>query len=265
MSQLQTDLSEDWYGPVAPERTSERVAAAIHKIIVEGKLRPGDTLPPERTLAERFRVTRNTVREALQALQRSRLLSIRQGSGARVLDYLGNAGLEFASTLLGLEGASQRELVADLVEARDVVGQAIFLHAVDRFDRSALQEVQRAVGALVAEAERDRPDARRLQELELDVQHWLLRGGGNRTILLLHNSIRHVYARVTHLFEPLVESPATLASQYQRVLRGLASGDRGAARRAMRAILAMQRSAMERSTAATRQASTARRKRRSRL
>ena len=204
MNQSGSRPTEEWFGPVEPARTSDRVAEAIRRTIVEGKLAPGDVLPPERTLAERFRVTRNTVREALRSLQQARLVSIRQGSGARVLDYLANAGFEFITNVFGSGAAGERRLVADLVEARAVVGCAIYHHAIDHFDPAALPEVAEAVDALENEAGRERPDVRRLQELDFEVQHRLLRGGPNRTFVLLHNSIRHVYARMAHLFEPLV-------------------------------------------------------------
>ncbi|HKO03871.1 MAG TPA: GntR family transcriptional regulator, partial [Candidatus Acidoferrales bacterium] len=42
----------------------EEVVAQLERLILDGALRPGDKLPPERELAERFNVSRSAVREA---------------------------------------------------------------------------------------------------------------------------------------------------------------------------------------------------------
>jgi GntR family transcriptional regulator, sialic acid-inducible nan operon repressor len=62
----------------------EQVAAHIQRDILDGTLKPGDRLPPERDLQLRFGVGRPAVREALITLQRSGLIEIGNGAPARV-------------------------------------------------------------------------------------------------------------------------------------------------------------------------------------
>ena len=62
----------------------EQVAEHLEREILEGKLKPGDRLPPERDLQARFGVGRPAIREALITLQRSGLLEISNGMPARV-------------------------------------------------------------------------------------------------------------------------------------------------------------------------------------
>ena len=62
----------------------EQVAAHLERQILDGSLRPGDRLPPERTLRERFGVGRPAIREALIALQRAGLVELTNGARARV-------------------------------------------------------------------------------------------------------------------------------------------------------------------------------------
>ena len=213
------------FEPLKTSRTSERVAEAIRRIIVRGKLLPGENLPPERTLARRFQVTRNTVREALRKLEQLRLVTIRQGSGITVQDYLTTAGLEFVVDMLGFsdDGA---DVMRELAEARAVLGRAMVHHAIDAMDLSDLTPLQEAVEAFTAEASRARPDVRRLQELDFEVHSRLVRAGGNRAIVLLHNSLRHIYRHVAHVFEPLVAEPGKLLVCYEQALRALGKGDR---------------------------------------
>jgi len=50
------------------DRLYEQVADRILELISSESLRPGDKLPSERELAEKLRVSRTVVREAIQAL-----------------------------------------------------------------------------------------------------------------------------------------------------------------------------------------------------
>lgn len=53
----------------------------VRQTILEGKLRPGDRLPPERELVQKFGVSKHSLREALRALEAMGFLSIRKGVG----------------------------------------------------------------------------------------------------------------------------------------------------------------------------------------
>lgn len=70
--------------PVAAVRGSAAITREIEKAILEGEYRYGDRLPAERQLAGHFQTSRNTVREALQQLEKARLVSRRMGSGTFV-------------------------------------------------------------------------------------------------------------------------------------------------------------------------------------
>lgn len=63
---------------------ARRVYLSLHDQISEGRLADGQALPGEQKLAESFRVSRVTVRRALDALSRAGLIERRAGSGTRV-------------------------------------------------------------------------------------------------------------------------------------------------------------------------------------
>src|ERR1700759_5140388 len=62
-----------------------RIEEAIATEIAQGEYRPGDQLPTENVLLQRFQVSRITVRRAIQNLVRRGLLEIRRGLGTFVL------------------------------------------------------------------------------------------------------------------------------------------------------------------------------------
>ncbi|CAL9342403.1 FadR/GntR family transcriptional regulator [Streptomyces sp. enrichment culture] len=62
----------------------------VKELIVEQGLGPGDPLPTEAELTERFGVSRNSLREALKSLQAMHIVEIRRGFGT----YVGTMSLE---------------------------------------------------------------------------------------------------------------------------------------------------------------------------
>lgn len=212
------------FGPIGIVRTSQKVADAIRKTIFDGTFRPGETLPPERTLAERFQVTRNTVREALRMLEQARLVTIRHGSGVRVLDYLTTTGLEFLAELLAAEAPRDKGLMDDMMDVRVVLGQAMLHHAMDRFTAGDAPSVRQAVEEFIVQAKTDPSDVGRLQELEFEIHNRIIQASRNRAFILLHNSLGQAYRRIAFLFEPLVEEPLKLAGRYEEMMESLEQG-----------------------------------------
>lgn len=69
---------------VKRESLSKQVSDRLEKMIASGEYAVGDKLPPEPELAAMFEVSRNTIREAIQSLTWSGLLSVKQGDGTYV-------------------------------------------------------------------------------------------------------------------------------------------------------------------------------------
>lgn len=75
------------FAAVAPARAADEIARQIRALVASGQIRPGDRLPAERELAQRLHVSRNTLREALRALEHAGMIEMRKGAagGAFVL------------------------------------------------------------------------------------------------------------------------------------------------------------------------------------
>lgn len=71
---------DEIFSPVEGGRISIQIVQQIQDAIRSGRLGPGDRLPPERELAERFGVSRVTMRDALRILEVLGLVKIRVGA-----------------------------------------------------------------------------------------------------------------------------------------------------------------------------------------
>lgn len=69
-----------------PRRLPDEVAVSISNAIESGQLKPGDRLPTEAELSERFGVARTVVREAISFLRYNGMVDSRRGVGAFVAD-----------------------------------------------------------------------------------------------------------------------------------------------------------------------------------
>jgi len=98
------------------DKVYAEVARQIQEQILE-HLKPGDVLPPERELAQRFGVSRGSVRDAIRSLDLIGLLEPQQGRGTVVCE-------PSSDTLVGPLAAvivRKRKLVRELLDVRKVI------------------------------------------------------------------------------------------------------------------------------------------------
>ncbi|MGP5267370.1 FadR/GntR family transcriptional regulator [Brachybacterium alimentarium] len=90
----------------APHAVTDRAIDAIKQMIIDGELGPSDRLPPEKELAERIGVSRNSLREAVKALSVIRVLDVRQGDGTYVTSLAPSLLVESLGFILDLHQGS---------------------------------------------------------------------------------------------------------------------------------------------------------------
>ncbi|HYS80574.1 MAG TPA: FadR/GntR family transcriptional regulator [Anaeromyxobacteraceae bacterium] len=110
---------------VRKKRLFEDLARQIQKLIVDGVLKPGDRLPPERQLAELFGVSRNSVRDAIRVLELTGMVIARQGEGNVVADVSTDTLVAPIAMLL----LRKRTLVAELLDVRKMLEPALAARA----------------------------------------------------------------------------------------------------------------------------------------
>ena len=109
----------DSFKPIKKQKASDLIVEEIWKMILEGKLKPGDRLPPEFKLVERFQVSKVTLREALQTLETYGHITRKRGpgGGSVVLDIAPTMGISLLANYLSLSNLS----IQNLMEARLVI------------------------------------------------------------------------------------------------------------------------------------------------
>lgn len=122
--------------PIVRRKLSDEVFDRLKRMIITGELQPGDALPSERDLMERFRVGRPAIREAMQALSNLGLLSISHGERARVRQLTARSILDQVDSVAHIMLTTSPNSLDHLKQAR------LF------FERGMVREAaQRATGA----------------------------------------------------------------------------------------------------------------------
>ena len=136
------------------------VVERIRDMIRNGEIQPGDRLPPERTLAEVFGVSRSILRQAFQAMAERGIIESRQGDGTYLLTTL-DASVP-GDAILDAMG-EQNGFLASILEFRQLMEPQIAALAARRITPEGVDQLKILVcdqqRALLAGQESDAFDA----------------------------------------------------------------------------------------------------------
>jgi GntR family transcriptional repressor for pyruvate dehydrogenase complex len=138
--------------PIKSTRIYEEIIRQVKQMIGEGRLKSGDRLPPERDLAEKFVVSRTSVREALRALESLGLVEIRPGEGT----FVREVSVETLIEPLAFVMASQRAALSELFEARRLLEPSLAELAARRATPEEISEMERILDEQAQEVEQGR-------------------------------------------------------------------------------------------------------------
>lgn len=133
------------FAPIAPQRAFEDIAAQIRQLVATGKLKPGDRLPAERDLSAKFNVSRNTLREALRALELSGMIELRKGASGGAFVLPGNSDV----VVNGLRDLYHLGAITPehLTEARIWLSEIVVRVACERMTEEDLQALEANIDA----------------------------------------------------------------------------------------------------------------------
>ena len=122
-----------------PPKAAMLVAQRIVRDVVRGGLRPGDLLPPERTMLEKYETGRGTLREALRLLEFQGVIALKPGprGGPVVLDTDASSLASTVLLLMQLKEAPFRTIV----EVRSALEPMISSLAAARISEESLVDL----------------------------------------------------------------------------------------------------------------------------
>jgi GntR family transcriptional repressor for pyruvate dehydrogenase complex len=222
------------------------VTRRLEEALLDGTFPANSRLPSERDLAERYAVSRNTVREAIQQLGARGLLLIRPRSGVFVSDQL-RTGTPAPSPWVQLLGDSPARR-DEILEFRRVLEGATAYFAAQRCTEDDVARIRDAMARL----DRARADRDLLAESRIDVElhEAIALASRNSMFLHLHSSImkmlrEHIMLNVDGLRELDVSVSEALLFQHRTICEAICMGRPEEAKTAMQAHIDYVRSRFE--------------------
>lgn len=206
------------FGPVRNARLFEEICGQIRAQLTEGKIKPGDKLPPERDLADQFGVSRAAVREALRTLEISGLIELRKGpkGGAFMLEESAPFTQSYENMLeLG------RIPLSDFTEARILITEVVVRLACERATEEDFAALEHNTDELAAALERGEVGWN--TDYVTDFYDLLAASTGNQMLRYITHGIAQLLSRVIVATRPA--SPYDLAEQRREFLAALRNRD----------------------------------------
>ena len=188
-------------------RVFQDLVDQIQDAIINGRLKPGDKLPPQRELVEMFQTSRASIREALRVLEQKGLIEVKLGvSGGAVIKAAGTDSITDGLTLL----LQQQHVSLDhLAEFRETIeGDVASLASLraTAADIARLEEILARAKACLIEDDRTPYDFIRT-DIQLHIA--LAQISGNpvfvAVIRMVHETILGFYDRYTFRRQMVLE------------------------------------------------------------
>ena len=190
----------------------------IRALIVDGTLGPGARLPQENVLAEQLGLSRNSMREAVRALEQAKVLSVRHGSGTYVTSLepsLLLQGIAFAVELL------RDDTLLEVLEVRELLEPPATRLATLRMTPQRLEPIRAAF-------ERHRVDdpVEDLVRCDLEFHAAIVAAAGNATLSSILDGLSSRTVRQRIWGGIVGESAVQQTIDYHaRILEAIESGD----------------------------------------
>lgn len=168
---------------------ADKVVRDLKRKILTGVLATGERLPAERELAEHYKVSRITIRDAISRLAHLGFVQTLPQSGTFIADYKKDASMDLLADILSSGEEVDSSLLIELMEIRRVYETHATGKAVIRMTDEHRQTFKHMIDHLFE----SRDDLEEIVDTDYAIHVFLIDLAGNSVLRLFFNSFRPVY------------------------------------------------------------------------
>lgn len=212
------------FSQIEVRSVADAVAAQIEEMILTRRLKPGDKLPTEMSLAKSMSVGRPTIREALGSLQATGLLKRKKGGTfVRAIDH--RILEEPLNWLLALKPGS----VHELFECRRILEASATELAAERASLEDLEKLEICIERMSA-AQADRKE---FVQANFSFHHRVVAASGNKILLTLYEGLSRSIQSVQMQLSVVPGGMDSSLLEHKQILEMLRDRDSASASQAM--------------------------------
>jgi GntR family transcriptional regulator, transcriptional repressor for pyruvate dehydrogenase complex len=216
------------------QKATEIIVEQIRTAILDGRLAPGDRLPPERELGGQFQVSKQTLRESMRALEHMGLVEVRKGIGGGA--FIVEVDASVASRNLANYLYFKNLTIENLSEMRRIMEPYAASRAA-RHISSADLETLRTLNAATREY-LNAGDWAAVSRAEIDFHRLIARQTGNPMLILVLEFVETLLEDFKKILNPDAGFMESVLLAHEAILSAITDGDADAASERMLAHVA---------------------------
>jgi GntR family transcriptional repressor for pyruvate dehydrogenase complex len=218
------------FDAIRSNKAPQLIISQIRKQIFEGKLLPGDKLPSENGMMEQFHVSKQTLREALRALEFIGLIEIKKGAtgGAYIAEMDSPIALEVLANFLYFNKLS----IHNMTEVRRIIEPytaGIAAEAMTDKEMGALQNLIR----LTRKEYNTDSHSQYSFNIDLEFHCMIANSTKNPLLMLIVDFIESLMVDKKTVIRPSREFQASIMEAHERIYAAIVKRDVDSARTEM--------------------------------
>ena len=202
-------------------KTTEIIIDQIRTAILEGRLSPGDRLPPEKQLGEQFQVSKQTLRESMRALEHMGLINVRKGIGGGA--FIVAVDQQVATQNLANYLYFKNLTIENLSEFRRIMEPYAAARAAEQIPEADLDELKR-----LNDATRDNLQAKnwdRVSRDEIAFHRLIARQTENPILILMLDFVETLLEDFKKILKPDAGFMKSVLQAHESIHAAIAAGD----------------------------------------
>lgn len=215
------------FEPITDAGIPDLIVKQIKRLIFAGHLHPGNRLPGERELMKQLKVSRSSLRQALQALESIGYVKTIPGKGTFIQVFSENAVSLMESIMLPWAEGNEEQL-NELLEVRLILELEATALAAKRASQDDIQLIQDALDDII-----NAHASRQLNEMvsaNIAFHRAIAQASGNSLMVTLTDSIAATMRDLSSFALRISGGLSDSVEEHKRIFDAIAAGDPLAAR-----------------------------------
>ena len=202
-------------------KTTDIIINKIRTAILEGKLKPGDRLPPEKELGDQFGVSKQTMRESLRALEHMGLIVMKKGSngGAFIVEVEEHVATQNLANYLYFKNLT----IGNLSELRRILEPHAAKCAAERMTESDHQLLKKINDETRNHLEKE--DWEQVTQTEIQFHCLIARQTGNPILVLIMDFVENLLDDYKKILKPDSVFMNSVLSYHETIYEAITNHD----------------------------------------